>query len=117
MTTTTNDKTTWQDLIDECIDEFDFERVYSVMYFLDWKWFIDDKYVIPSVRDLRKKARLLINTTIECLQNSPPDKPKATVTSGGLQVTVWDEDGDKDIRLQFILTECSVTSANNVQVL
>ena len=48
-----------RDSIDGILDEFDFEKVHRVMEFMNWKWAICDEriYDIPSISDLRKRAR------------------------------------------------------------
>jgi hypothetical protein len=43
------------DLIMDCLDEFDFDRVHKVMFFLDWKY--SDSNDVPPVQELRKNAR------------------------------------------------------------
>lgn len=43
------------DLIMDCLDEFDFDRVHKVMFFLDWKY--SDSNDVPTVQELRKNAR------------------------------------------------------------
>lgn len=48
------------DVIMDCLDEFDFHRVYSVMEYLDWHWSTEEGGV-PSVSTLRRTAR-------KCLQ-------------------------------------------------
>jgi hypothetical protein len=61
-------------LIDEIMDEFDFEIVHRTMKALDWKWSGCDG--IPSIGDLRRMARELLQ---ELLRN---DKYHLTGTGG-----------------------------------
>ena len=57
------------DLIMDCLDEFDFERVQRVMTFLDWKY--ADSKEVPDTQTLRKKARkYLIEAAKEALQKN-----------------------------------------------
>lgn len=48
-----------QEIIDEIMDEFDFERVRAVMTAVDWTWGTDPGEV-PTISELRKTARYLI---------------------------------------------------------
>lgn len=50
-------------MIDEILDEFDFEKVHRVMVALDWKWKHSDD--LPSVKDLRRHARTLLRVVVE----------------------------------------------------
>jgi hypothetical protein len=51
----------------DCLDEFDFDKVQSVMFHLNWTY-SDDKDV-PTVETLRKNARkYLIEVAKEALQ-------------------------------------------------
>lgn len=48
-----------QELIDEILDEFDFGYVHKAMVALNWEWHSIDG--VPTVGDLRRKARELLN--------------------------------------------------------
>ena len=56
------------EIIMDCLDEFDFDRVHKVMTFLDWKY-SDDK-AVPSVETLRKNARKYLKMVAEEALNS-----------------------------------------------
>lgn len=62
-------------MIDEILDEFDFEKVHKVMVVLDWKWHNTDG--VPSIGDLRRMARSL-------LQHVVSSREINTAASGGL---------------------------------
>jgi hypothetical protein len=49
-----------KEIIDEILDEFDFEKVHKVMVALDWKW-VDG---VPTIGDLRRTARELLNDLV-----------------------------------------------------
>lgn len=51
------------DLIMDCLDEFDFEKVHKVMFFLDWKY--SDCGDVPTVQHLRKNARHYLQEVIK----------------------------------------------------
>jgi hypothetical protein len=50
------------DLIMDCLDEFDFERVHKVMEFLDWTW--ADAKEVPDVLALRRHCRKYLQNVI-----------------------------------------------------
>ena len=57
------------DLIIDCLNEFDFERVHKVMTFLDWKY--ADSKEVPDAQYLRKNAcKYLIEAAKEALQKN-----------------------------------------------
>jgi len=62
------------ELIDEILDEFDFEIVHRTMKALDWTW--HGSVESPSIGDLRRMARGLLQ---ELLRN---DKYHSTGTGG-----------------------------------
>ena len=50
------------DLIMDCLDEFDFERVHKVMEFLDWTW--ADAAEVPDVLALRRNCRKYLQNVV-----------------------------------------------------
>jgi len=52
-----------REIIDEILDEFDFEKVHKVMVALDWKWYGTPG--VPSIGDLRRNARELLNAVVK----------------------------------------------------
>jgi hypothetical protein len=50
-------------MIDEILDEFDFEKVHKVMVALDWEWKHSDE--LPSPAKLRHHARTLLRVVAE----------------------------------------------------
>lgn len=61
-------------MIDEILDEFDFEKVHRVMVALGWTWHNTDG--VPSIGDLRRMARSL-------LQHVVSSRKTNTAGSGG----------------------------------
>ena len=88
----------YQDYIDDILDNFEFERMHKVMKYLDWKWATTSG--VPSVSDLRRKARSLLKDTIEALQINK----QYYCATGGLAVTGVDCDDGLYLRLDFVLT-------------
>lgn len=59
-------------MVNEVMEGFDFERVHKVMVALDWKWSIGDgEYTVPSVyRIMREADRLLRKVASECFNDT-----------------------------------------------
>lgn len=51
------------EIIDEILDEFDFEKVHRTMKALDWTWYGSDG--VPSIGDLRRQARELLQELLK----------------------------------------------------
>lgn len=67
------------ELIMDCLDEFNFEKVHKVMFMLDWRY--SDSKDVPTVEYLRKNARkYLIEVVRECL-----DHREYTIGTGGFR--------------------------------
>ena len=85
--------------IDSIMENFDFDKVQSVMAYLDWKW-VGTKNGIPTIEEIEDEAkRMLIDAAFE----------ETSLSCGGLKVT-YENDGenpdDPFIMLEFILTDC-----------
>ena len=50
-------------IIDEILDEFDFERVHQTMKALNWTWHDTDG--VPTIGDLRRQARTLLQELLK----------------------------------------------------
>lgn len=83
------------DIIEDTLDEFDFSRVQQVMEHLNWVWHDSDG--VPSLGQLRKKARFLMK---ECIGHE-----EYTTATGGLWVQKRTFDGLPFYRLQFVVSE------------
>jgi hypothetical protein len=81
-----------QEVIDEIMDSFDFERVYKVMQHLNWEWV---NVGVPEIYDIKKQARRLLKEAI---------KLKTSISTGGFCVT-YDVDDEYDtIDLSFVVS-------------
>ena len=89
--------------VEDLLDEFDFYKVQKVMEALDWKYF-DSVDKVPSIGELRKMARYLLNLTYSADPN-----PDYLTGSGGFEVTRYMYPGDpaKYLTLKFVVTEWS----------
>lgn len=50
-------------MIEEIVDEFDFEKVHRVMLALNWQW--HHTKGVPEIADLRRTARSLLKQVVE----------------------------------------------------
>jgi len=89
------------DLILDCLDEFDFDKVRRVMTLLDWKYAVSKE--VPDIQTLRKNARkYLTEAAKEALQKNC----EFTCSTGGFRYEaklysydfVW-------LRMSFIIEE------------
>lgn len=89
--------------IESILDRFDFEKVHSVMHFLNWEW--------GDVDPLTKKIvnlRIPGKDEIECLAHrllleaAEDDKD---ISSGGLEAYIFFEEDERRIGLRFVLEE------------
>lgn len=78
-----------QEQVNAIIDEFDFQKVHKVMQCLEWEWFDTG---IPSVEDLKRKAR-------ELLENV---EPKHITATGGFRASM---DSENCLELSFVVEE------------
>ena len=78
-------------LIDEVLDNFDFDKVKKAMDALNWIWIGCDG--VPSIYDLRKKSRRLLKEAIK--QNS------YRISTGGFRAGY----SNNVLSLDFIVTE------------
>jgi hypothetical protein len=81
-----------EEVIEKVLDEFDFYRVKKVMDAIDWQWW-DAAEGVPSIAELRRKARELLNYSFE---NYP-----TRLKTGGFCV----ENKDEVLSLSFELVE------------
>ena len=112
-------------LIDDIIDEFNFEKVHKAMTALDWKWAIpitgNDgtlELQVPSLSRLKKFARYLLINSIEtglCFSGGlkaeySAAKPEETTEGGAIKQYAQPE----YFRLTFELTSaCSLSEFND----
>lgn len=84
---------TQQELIDEILDQFDFQKVKEVMDALNWTWAIGTESHVPDIPELRKKAR-------EMLWDSIRSKDRMIKTGG----FVAEKEDDDTLELRFEVT-------------
>lgn len=78
------------------LKNFDFEKVHEVMNHLNWVWYNNEEYKVPTVKELKRTAKELIKE----IKKADVD----VIATGGFEVRK-----DKDsITLQFVLTSSDV---------
>lgn len=93
-----------KEAIQYCLKTFNFERIHKTMEYLDWRWYVDGKYQVPTLVQLILAAQDRLNDAWD---------KKQIVESGGLRAVYVpgeevDEDGELEppgLELMFILTE------------
>jgi len=82
-------------VIDEIMDEFDFEKAHKVMEFLGWNW----NNNVPTIGGMRKVARNLLKEAAE--------GDITAIGTGGFQVRKQVVDNTIYLTLEFIVTSWS----------
>ena len=72
------------DPIENILDRFEFEKVYAVMRFLGWKWVQNDGMDYPSVKQMRARAKYLLNKAYDESMNNDEDE---TISTGGFEAS------------------------------
>ena len=88
------------DLIMDCLNEFDFDKVSDVMTFLNWTWGEE----IPTVQELRANARKYLKAVIQGALESE-GKEYITATGGFRYECKIYEDGFVWLRMAFEVTD------------
>ena len=94
-------------MIDEIIQEFDFERCYLVMNTLNWEWFSTG---VPTVKMLKDAAIDRLHSAMEGVkdkENRLSANEHYSCSSGGLKGTAWKNRYGHvtGIKLEFVLEE------------
>ena len=91
--------------INEILDQFDFEKVNEVMKSIHWGWIMPDgSYHIPSIPELRKHARNLLEESVSCLIRSK--ESDYCIESGGFRAEAdkYEDDPKIHMKLSFVVT-------------
>ena len=88
------------EIIDDIMDNFDFERVNRAMLLLDWKWVEHETgaFEVPHISLLRKRARGLLKEAMESKQSF------YMIATGGFQADKTTEENKVYLSLSFVLT-------------
>jgi hypothetical protein len=96
-------------MVDDIMDEFNFEKVQRTMHALDWKW-AGTPMAVPSISELKDTARHLLlsvyNLRTKEYQETHPEVPVTCGTGGFRATALANDDGEIDfLKLEFIVTE------------
>jgi hypothetical protein len=96
-------------MVDDIMDEFDFEKVQRTMHALDWKW-VDTQMAVPSISELKNTARYLLikvyNLRTNEYNDTHPEVPVQVATGGFRAIALSNDDGVVDfLKLEFVITE------------
>lgn len=90
-------------LAQDCIDNFNFERVHGVMVLTDWKWGWGDSTRVPTTQEMVNTARGLLTHAYRAADEG---HGPGVVSCGGFEATVDFE--DRSVSLRFVLEENEV---------
>jgi len=103
-------KLTVKDIIDEIMEEFNFGKVESVMFHLNWRWASEYKRT-PNIDELRETAERLLKDAAESRLGAYIDTHHELgifSATGGFKATAWCNETKTEItglRLEFIVAD------------
>jgi hypothetical protein len=94
-------------MIEEIIENFDFDKCHRAMEVLNWKWVVVG---VPTVEIIKERAKRRLDDVVEMINDKTEKKRSGVdyfVSSGGLKATGWiNRYGQIEaLRLEFILTD------------
>jgi hypothetical protein len=95
-----------QDMIDQVIDMFNFEKVLITMHALDWKWVEESGkagHSVPSIKRMKNAALRLLTRSVA----------DTCCGSGGFEATYYppdEENKDGAFALRFVVTQSFSTN-------
>jgi len=92
-------------MIEEILDNFDFEKCNRVMTSLGWTWGLNT--YSPTISDLKISAEARLKNAIELAKKDKCSKSTYFSSSGGLKGNAWvNRFGHVEaLRLEFVLTD------------
>lgn len=107
-------------MVDEILEEFNFNKVRKAMWHLDWKW-ATAADGIPTIEELKETAERLLRQAAEYrLSKEYGDVDWGTPilsSTGGFEATAWCDETKTRItglQLQFVLTEYDAGESDEV---
>ncbi|NBW56914.1 hypothetical protein EBR43_03855 [bacterium] len=95
-----------QELIDDVLDNFNFENVHVAMTVLKWTWSLENGLEVPSKAQLRRMARSLLKDVIT--------KSYEKVGSGGFEASFDKE--SRHLALSFVLEQYTTEVSDTLHV-
>ena len=100
-------------VIEEILENFDFDKVHKVMEALDWKWVGGGTQDgVPSVYRLIKKAEELLKDCVNEIEHRNTNT--LVLSTGGFKATcVKYDDGEIVLELEFVLSNFNYSNFGN----
>ena len=79
---------TKEELINEVLDNFDFDKVHKVMTFLDWKWVncSEGTCEVPSISRMIRTVQRYLSQAYDGLASNKHDSNEYMLGSGGFEI-------------------------------
>lgn len=88
-----------EEVIEQVLTEFNFEKVRKVMLALDWRWVTSKENGVPSVYEIIRSAR---EYCVEAVNGTEKNGGILySVASGGLRASAVIDEGELFLRLSF----------------
>jgi len=103
-------KLTVKDMINEIMEEFDFGKVESVMFHLNWRW-ASEYNRTPNIDELRERAQELLESAAQSRLGDFIDEHHEVgiiSATGGFKATAWCNEAKTEItglKLEFIIAD------------
>lgn len=103
---------TWDDAVEEAMEDFDFGRAASIMDFLRWGWLVGDSKlaIVPDEDAIRERVREMVADAVAGINREKSDR--YFVTTGGYEVIATHSgDGNPQVVIKFVAVESGVEGA------
>lgn len=110
---TEDDDQEMNELIDDIVNNFNFETVHKYMKLIDWTWYQGNgTYKTPTVPEMKESARTLLADTYREFKKQ--GETEWNIFNGGFQAIVGsDKDNDVYMKLEFIAENITSYSYHN----
>ena len=93
-------------LFDECIDEFDFDKVQKVMWAINWKWSMPNDFRVPTLDETKEHCERLFKFLVDDISCRNQIVDDYSTSSGGFTLGIRTNEFDKvEVYLKFTLEE------------
>lgn len=91
---------TKDEIYEEMISEFDFEKVHKVMTLLDWTW-VDSGKLPPTIERMKMTVRELFDQIYSSVNRDKRDH--SVIATGGFQITYTECKSYNMYELEFVV--------------
>ena len=90
-------------MVEEVMEDFDFEKVHDVMKQLDWRWGTPDGILeVPSIYQLMKTSERLLRDVADKYFET---EGSHFISTGGFEAALYVDADSKYLKLSFVLEE------------